>query len=183
MTGECIKHKDLAELFLSPERLHRFFDYAGNVKTDLAMEGFKNLRLLLTVHKKIISSFLKQNFDLIFKHNFSNLLKSENYFTVTKTLILLYDILISYENKQVLAKYMNELPLLIQIMELLRSKQLNLQNSAYNIFKLFLGNDKKSEEIERVLYNNKTVLEDFLKRFENDGLIFLFLIFFDNFFR
>lgn len=69
-------------------------------------------------------------------------------------------------SKPLLMRYVNEVSFLVQVMKLLNTEKLNLQTAAYNMFKLFVGNCHKSEEIKLVLRNNKQVLTDFLTKFK-----------------
>lgn len=59
------------------------------------------------------------------------------------------------------------------MMTLLRNKSPNIQFEAFHVFKVFVANPKKPDDITLILINNRDKLIAFLKNFQNDKGIFV----------
>ena len=54
------------------------------------------------------------------------------------------------------------------MMNLLRDKSPNIQFEAFHVFKVFVANPKKPEDITQILVNNRDKLIKYLENFQND---------------
>lgn len=65
-------------------------------------------------------------------------------------------------------RYISDRQNLRTIMMLLSDPQPNIQFEAFHVFKVFVANPQKSDEVKKLLINNKQRLINYLQRFHND---------------
>ena len=152
------------------ELLLLFFDEFVHLPNfEVASDAFNTLKDILTTPKnKLISAdFLESHYDIVFK-KYELLLLSDNYVTKRRSLKLLSDLLLERNNYSVMMKYISFKRNLVTIMTLLRHKSANIQLETFQIFKIFVANPNKTEEIISILYNNKKKLIAYLEGFHKD---------------
>jgi calcium binding protein 39 len=99
---------------------------------------------------------------------YNKMLQSDNYVLKRQSLKLLSEFLLDRENFGIMMKYIVEFSNLKIIMTLLRHNQPNIQFEAFHVFKVFVANPDKPEDVQRVLAMNKVRLINFLRGFQNE---------------
>ena len=110
---------------------------------------------------------LKTSFERIFGL-LNGLLLDSNYATKRQALQLLSELLLDPVNFTVMQKYIASKKHLKQIMLLLREPSAALRMDAFHVFKIFVANPNKSEEVELLLLRNCEKLLAFVMDFELD---------------
>jgi hypothetical protein len=112
----------------------------------------------------IEANFLDRDFDNIFTRFNNNLLteKHANYVTRRISLQLLSSILLSRSNYKVMIKYISVRSNLRTIMILLSDPSAHIQMEAFNVFKIFVANPTKPNDIIKILVDNKIKLIKYL---------------------
>jgi len=59
------------------------------------------------------------------------------------------------------------------VMNLLLDKHKNIQLEAFNVFKLFAANPRKSQPVKEILQMNKQKLIEYISEFHNDKRMFI----------
>ncbi|GAB2295122.1 hypothetical protein Dimus_038342 [Dionaea muscipula] len=161
MLRECIKFPTLAKYILESASFQLFFKYVELSNFDVASDAFSTFKDLLTKHDKEVSEYLTSHYEEFFDM-YEKLLVSPNYVTRRQSLKLLTDFLLEPPNSHVMKRYILEIRNLKVIMTLLKDSSKNIQNSAFHIFKVFVANPNKSQEIKIILAKNHEKLLDVL---------------------
>ncbi|KAF0700204.1 Aste57867_9258 [Aphanomyces stellatus] len=168
MLRESIRHESLARIVLNSPDLWKFFDvYVHLPNFDVGSDAFATFKDLLTRHKALVSVFFESNFDHVFE-KYNTLLSSENYVTRRQSLKLLGEILLDKSNFDIMMRYICKRDNLKMMMNLLRDTSANIQFEAFHVFKVFVANPKKPNEITQILLNNKDKLIAYLEKFQNE---------------
>jgi calcium binding protein 39 len=122
----------------------------------------------LTKHKQMVCQYLCANFDLFFSMYNGILIKSQSYVTKRQSIKLLGEILLDRANYPVMTAYVDRGDNLQECMKLLRDERKMIQYEAFHVFKVFVANPKKSEDVEKILFKNKEKLLRFLPKFLQD---------------
>lgn len=165
---DCIRHQCVAKYVLESDHMNKFFAYLQNPSFEIASDAQATFRELLTRHKSTVSEFLSKNQDWFFQEYNSQLLESPNYITRRHAAKLLGDILQCSSNSAVRDKYVSSLNNLRVVMNLLRDSNRHIQFECFHVFKLFVGNQSKPQEIIRVLLANQSKLLQFFGEFYLD---------------
>eukprot|EP01083_Nonionella_stella_P234595 825710_1 len=113
----------------------------------------------------LVASYLDTEFEDIFMKRFNqNLLNSDNanYITRRVSLQILSAVLLTRTNYKVMMKYISNRSNLKTIMMLLRDSSAHITLEAFNVFKIFVANPTKPDEIIRILADNKVKLVKYL---------------------
>ncbi|ETW05200.1 hypothetical protein H310_04191 [Aphanomyces invadans] len=168
MLRESIRHESLARQVLYSDDLWKFFDiYVHLPNFDVGSDAFATFKDLLTRHKSLVSVFLDTHFDQAFE-KYNRLLSSENYVTRRQSLKLLGEILLDRSNFEIMMRYICKRDNLKIMMNLLRDTSANIQFEAFHVFKVFVANPKKPNEVTQILLNNKDKLVAYLEKFQNE---------------
>eukprot|EP01083_Nonionella_stella_P093410 261785_1 len=165
---ECILHKDLCEILLQMTYVEIFAKCVQNPNADAASDAFLTFRALLTKNRSMVFKFFDKHYEDIFDEVFVILLNVDNFVTRKKTLSLLHDILLEKKNQKYLFRYVNDAKHLQRTMKLLRIKSVVMQFAVFDVFKLFIANNNKSEAVSRILFNNRDTLHSFLTKLEKE---------------
>ena len=130
---------------------------------EIATDAFATLHDLLTLHKRIVSEFLAQNYDR-FTLSINNLLRLPNYVTKRQSVRLLSELVLQRQNQYFLNRYFDDTGNLKLVMILLSDRLKNLQIEGFHIFKFFVAKPKKLQKVLEILIKNK---ENFLALFRN----------------
>lgn len=168
MLRECIKFEFLAEIVLNSPEFEKLFDYIQLPTFDVSSDAFATFKDLLTRHKNLVTLFLVNNYDLVFKR-LNGLLTSENYVTRRQSLKLLGEILHDRRNYEVMLKYVAEVENLKLLMCQLRDKSEKIQFEAFQVFKIFIANPNKPRPIYDILCKNRDKILHFLENFSVQG--------------
>ncbi|OQS05710.1 calcium-binding protein [Thraustotheca clavata] len=168
MLRESIRHEILARQILYSPDLWKFFDtYVHLPNFDVGSDAFATFKDLLTRHKPLVSAFFDSHFNQVFE-KYNKLLSSENYVTRRQSLKLLGEILLDRSNFDIMMQYICKRENLKMMMNLLRDPSVNIQFEAFHVFKVFVANPKKPNEITQILLTNKDKLIAYLEKFQNE---------------
>lgn len=168
MLREAARHEFVTAVLLKSPSFWRFMtDYVQTKNFDVAADAFQVLRTLLMSHPHVSAKFISDNYEFFFEC-YSRLLNSENYVTCRESLRLLSEILLHRAHYAVMMKYVSSRDNLKMMMILLRSKKNHIQIEAFHVFKIFVANPGKPDDVAKVLYNNRDKLVAYLKSFHND---------------
>ncbi|MED6133387.1 hypothetical protein PIB30_027812 [Stylosanthes scabra] len=157
MLRECIKFQSLAKYILESATFVLFFKFVELPTFDVASDAFSTFKDLLTKHGNVVSQFLTAHYDEFFDL-YERLLTSSNYVTRRQSLKLLSDFLLEAPNSQVMRRYILEVRYLKVMMTLLTDSSKNIQLSAFHIFKVFVANPNKPQDVKLILVKNREKL-------------------------
>ena len=120
-------------------------------------DAFTNFKDLLTRHKTIAANYLETHYESFF-FSYKQLMNSENFVTQLNSLKLLAELMTDRNNIAVMKKYINDSENLKLIMNLLLHQAPVIKYEAFSIFKIFVLNPKKPEDINFILLKNKDLL-------------------------
>jgi calcium binding protein 39 len=170
---ECIRHEKINRLLLASDTTPwRFIEHFVHLPAfDLASDAFATFKDMLTTHHELAAKFLDERYDDVFERYNKCLLQSENYVTKRQSLKLLGELLLHRANFTVMMRYISQRSNLKLMMLLLRDKSANIQFEAFHVFKVFVANPKKPEDIKQILLTNKDKLIAYLEKFhaKRDG--------------
>ncbi|PIN26163.1 Conserved protein Mo25 [Handroanthus impetiginosus] len=168
MLRECIRHQVVARYVLMSEHMKKFFDYIQLPNFDVASDAASTFKELMMRHKSTVAEFLEENYSWFFADFNSKLLESSNYMTRRQAVKLLGDILLDRSNSGVMTRYVSSKDNIKVLMNLMRESHKSIQIDAFHVFKLFVANQNKPNEIINVLYANKSKLLRFFDGFTLD---------------
>ncbi|KAJ7954999.1 Calcium-binding protein 39 [Quillaja saponaria] len=161
MLRDCIKFQTLAKYILESASFGLFFKFVELPNFDVASDAFLTFKDLLTKHGKVVYEFLSVHYDEFFDL-YEKLLTSSNYVTRRQSLKLLSEFLLEPPNTQIMKRYILEVRFLKVMMTLLRDSSKNIQMAAFHIFKVFVANPNKPQEIKVILAKNREKLLELL---------------------
>lgn len=165
MLRECIRHESLAKILLESDLFWRFFELVEVSDFDVASDAFATFKEVLTKHVRASAKFIEADMDR-FMACYNGLLKSANYVTRRQSLKLLGEMLLERTNFTIMKRYIASPTHLRVIMWLLLDSRKNIQFEAFHVFKIFVANPMKPEEVKKILVRNKgkmlAYLTDFL---------------------
>ena len=127
-------------------------------------DAFTNFKDLLTRHKTIAANYLETHYDSFF-FSYKQLLTSKNFVTQLNSMKLLAELMTDRNNIAVMKKYINDSENLKLTMNLLLHQAPAIKYEAFNIFKIFILNPKKPEDINVILLKNKELLRKLFVNF------------------
>ncbi|KAL0486014.1 calcium binding protein [Acrasis kona] len=167
MLVESIKHAPLAQMVLP--RAYQMFKLAEEVNFEVSSNAFLVVREILTRHKTLVANFMDTNFDVFFE-KYSIMMKSNNYMTRRQSIKLLSELLLDRSNLLVMKRFINKKENMQIIMNALIDRYKNIQFEAFHVFKLFIANPNKDDQIKNVIRANRNKLLQFLRTFQEDRL-------------
>jgi calcium binding protein 39 len=167
MLRECLRHESLAAAAFNSERVWLLFNYVEYANFDVSSDALATFRDLITTHRDLVANFLLQKFDRFFGA-YRDLLRSPNYVTRRQTLKLLGEVIVHRRNFTVMNKFISSKLDLMIMMNLLRDKSKSIQYEAFHVFKVFVANPNKPDDIVQILRRNRERLTTFLTKFRTD---------------
>ncbi|ODV64558.1 Hym1p [Ascoidea rubescens DSM 1968] len=167
---ECIKYEPLARyLLIDNQTFWNYFEYVKNSAFEIATDSFSTLTDLLSVHKNLVSHFFANSNNLFqFIKNINNLLINGNYVTKRQSIKLLSDLILERSNNLLMTTFVSYPENLKLIMTLLSDRSKNIQLEAFNVFKVFVANPRKSKPVNDILIKNREKLITFFQNFNID---------------
>ena len=173
MLRKCFKHQFLVAQCLSEDFsfFNKFFGYYLQSETfDSVSDAFLTVRTLFSSHKELVALYLEtygKRFARLFNEK---LLCSKQYLTQRNSLELLHDILFQRQNYRFMVEYVNSKANLVLIMQKMVDTSHAIRFNALHIFKIFVANPNKTEEVSRILVLNRERLVHFLQGFNVSDL-------------
>ncbi|EER34715.1 conserved hypothetical protein [Candida tropicalis MYA-3404] len=162
---DCIKFEIINRYVIYHPLFWNFFKYVQIPTFEIATDAMMTLHELLTIHKKLVSEFLGNNYDL-FISSINKLITSKNYVTKRQSVKLLNELVSQRSNQQFLSKFFDDANNLKLTMLLLSDKSKNLQLEGFNTLKFFVANPKRSQKVTDILIKNKENFIEFFKTFD-----------------
>ena len=143
-----------------------FFTYINKSSFEVSADAFTTFRDILTKHKPLVSQYLATNYNKFFFEYYNpTLLLSTSYVTKRQSIKLLGELLLDRSNYVVMTQYVASGDNLKLTMNLLKDDRKMVQYEAFHVFKVFVANPNKSEEVRRILGKNRDRLLRFLPGF------------------
>lgn len=143
-----------------------FFNWINKGSFEVSADAFTTFRDILIKHKSLVSQYLATNYDLFFAQHYNPiLLNSQSYVTKRQSIKLLGELLLDRSNYSVMTQYVASGENLKLTMNLLKDDRKMVQYEAFHVFKVFVANPNKSEEVKRILIKNRGRLLKFLPNF------------------
>jgi calcium binding protein 39 len=101
-------------------------------------------------------------------HHFFRVMSGDEYLPKRQLVKLLAEVLLDRSNFIVMNRYISSADNLKLVMNLLRDKSKNIQFEAFHVFKVFVANPNKKDEITAILARNRDRLVDYLTNFLKD---------------
>ncbi|RVW57817.1 putative MO25-like protein [Vitis vinifera] len=184
MLKECIRHQSIARHVLESQQMRKFFDYIQIPNFDVAADAtatFKGGRIFREIENNFDLSLQLQDAGisfllstiLLYPGNWQELL-TRHKSTVAEFLKWNYDwllaeILLDRSNCAVMVRYVSSKDNMRILMNLLREPSKTFQIEAFHVFKLFVANKNKPDDIINILVANRTKLLFFFSNFKIDG--------------
>mmetsp|Transcript_11062 Transcript_11062/g.12550 ORF Transcript_11062/g.12550 Transcript_11062/m.12550 type:complete len:162 (-) Transcript_11062:380-865(-) len=112
-------------------------------------------------------NFSKKNYEQFFP-KYTALLQSEQYVTQRQSLKLLSELLLDRQNYNTMIRFIGDKKNLILVMNLMRVKSPAMRLEAFHVFKIFVANPHKTQEITEILQRNRDKLVAYLKNFTTE---------------
>lgn len=162
---DCIKFEVINRFVLYSPSFYDFFKYVQIPTFEIATDAMMTLHELLTTHRKLVSEFLGNNYD-VFITAINKLITSKNYVTKRQSVKLLNELVSQRSNQQFLSKFFDDANNLKLTMLLLSDKLKNLQLEGFHTLKFFVANPKRSQKVTDILIKNKANFIEFFKTFD-----------------
>ncbi|MCJ1471043.1 hypothetical protein MMC07_009691 [Pseudocyphellaria aurata] len=146
----------------------KFFPWIDEGAFEVSTDAFTTFRDILTKHKELVSQYLSTNFEIFFRRYNEILVKSSSYVTQRQSIKLLGELLLDRENYNTMTEYVKDGEHLKLCMKLLKDEHKMVQYEGFHVFKVFVANPKKSVAVQRILFNNRERLLNFLPKFLKD---------------
>ena len=118
----------------------------------------------MTRHKAAAGKHLEDNYESFFSQ-YNKLLESDNLVTRLTSLQLLNELLHDRNNLRVMKRFINSEDNLKMIMNKMLDSHRGVQLVGFNVFQIFIAHPDKSEPVQQLLINNRTLLIRFLENF------------------
>lgn len=129
---DCIKFEVINRFVLYSPSFYNFFKYVQIPTFEIATDAMMTLHELLTTHRKLVSEFLGNNYD-VFITAINKLITSKNYVTKRQSVKLLNELVSQRSNQQFLSKFFDDANNLKLTMLLLSDKLKNLQLEGFHL--------------------------------------------------
>ena len=145
--------------------LRRFFRYVNVVDFEVASDAFWTFREALIKHPKLTADYLDQHYSGFFCQMNRLLQPQQNYVTRRQSLKVLGELLLSRDNFEVMQRFTQSTQQLKSVMTLLKDSSVHIKYEAFHVFKLFVANPKKTDEVKLILSMNKEKLLEYFGSF------------------
>ncbi|EXJ67782.1 calcium binding protein 39 [Cladophialophora psammophila CBS 110553] len=144
----------------------KFFEWINKSSFEVSADAFTTFREILTKHKQLVSQYLTTNYTLFFTQYYNPiLLLSPSYVTKRQSIKLLGELLLDRSHYIIMTQYVSSADHLKLTMTLLKDDRKMVQYEAFHVFKVFVANPNKSDEVKRILVKNRGRLLRFLPTF------------------
>eukprot|EP01060_Flectonema_neradi_P041112 TRINITY_DN963_c0_g1_i1.p1 TRINITY_DN963_c0_g1~~TRINITY_DN963_c0_g1_i1.p1 ORF type:complete len:388 (+),score=79.33 TRINITY_DN963_c0_g1_i1:125-1288(+) len=145
--------------------LRRFFRYVNVVDFEVASDAFWTFREALIKHPALTADYLNVHYSGFFCQMNRLLQPQQNYVTRRQSLKVLGELLLSRENFDVMQRFTQSTQQLKSVMTLLKDSSVHIKYEAFHVFKLFVANPKKTDDVKLILSMNKDKLLDYFESF------------------
>ncbi|KAK8817103.1 hypothetical protein WA556_003000 [Blastocystis sp. ATCC 50177/Nand II] len=172
MLRQCIAVRCIHQLLFSKPSLIEplFTSYAFDSNFDVSSDALQSIHDLLTKNKQLVSVALNPKLPLysqVFGW-YRNLICSDQYIIMRIVIKMLAEFLLDKINFDIMLDFVSSAENLKLFMTLLCSKYPTIQFEAFNVFKIFVANPDKSDDVKTILCLNRHELLQFLPSFLSD---------------
>ncbi|KAH0793733.1 protein Mo25 [Histomonas meleagridis] len=154
----CVRYEPLANHLLTDECLNTLFSFFSVSHFDVSADSFATFRELMLKAPQA-KEYLQKNCQNIIDR-LHKVLDETNYATCRQCLKLIGELVNEYDSFK--NTYLSNDQNLIKIMKLMSSTYQNISLEAFNVFKLFVLYDHKTEAIIRILRTNADKLIEYI---------------------
>jgi calcium binding protein 39 len=158
----CMRHSSIVEVLLREGFLSQIMGGLDSSSFEVTSEAFAILTEILLDNRDVSAPYVNEHFEEFFAQCHA-VLRKNDYVTVRRLLKLLGDLLFEPEYQKVMIRYVNKVEFLQLQMTLLRDKSKSIQFEAFNIFKIFVANPRKTPKVHQILYQNRDKLVKLLR--------------------
>lgn len=171
MVDECLKFEQLCRIILQNPIVWLLFDNCLSSAFEISTQSFQLLHALFTSFPRLISVefFSSQTKSNKFMGKLNKLLAHGSYVTKRQALKLLTALMLDSDYRRFMLSYIEEPENLKLSMILLSDKSKNLQLEAFQTFKVFMANPRKSKGVTDILIKNREQLLKFFAKFGEDS--------------
>jgi calcium binding protein 39 len=159
----CMRHSSIVEVLLREGFLSQIMGGLDSSSFEVTSEAFAILTEILFDNRDVSAPYVDEHFEEFFGQ-YNALLRKHDYVTVRRLLKLLGDLLFEAEYQKVMIRYVSKVEFLQLQMTLLRDKSKSIQFEAFNIFKIFVANPRKTPKVHQILYQNRDKLLKLLQK-------------------
>lgn len=167
MLRYTFRDEGIVRAVLESDMLVQFFDRIQNPSFEIASDAFNSFEKLLKSHEALVAEFLQTHYEVFFEH-YEDLLRSSNYVTRRQSTKLLAELLMGSHNVLIMVRYVSDVRNLMLVMNVLRDPARTIQFEAFHVFKVFVANPRKPDQVKSILMSNKEKLLRFLGTFLED---------------
>jgi len=157
-----MRHSSIVEVLLREGFLSQIMGGLDSSSFEVTSEAFAILTEILLDNRDVSAPYVNEHFEEFFAQCHA-VLRKNDYVTVRRLLKLLGDLLFEPQYQKVMIRYVNKVEFLQLQMTLLRDKSKSIQFEAFNIFKIFVANPRKTPKVHQILYQNRDKLVKLLR--------------------
>jgi len=151
------RHAELVEAFLKSGHIFDLVRFTNHRSVDISSDAFYSLREVLLGHTEVSAPWLEVNYRRFFGL-YNAILQGRDYMAQRQALTLLASLLTDKNFRRVMVAFVNEAVNLKINMNLLRDSSKAVQFEAFQLFRLFAANPRKSPRVLKILYQNRSRL-------------------------
>ncbi|KAH8738611.1 hypothetical protein FG386_000606 [Cryptosporidium ryanae] len=152
------------------ELLTELIRLSGNHCFDISSDSITTLRCYLFISPEITNDYILKNNRSFFNNIFKYLIQSNEYVPQRYGLRLLNQLLSIKELSKTMTLFSGNCEYLKIFMNLISSNLETISFEAFHIFKLFIANPKKSNDIVNILKSSKNNIIQLLLQFQNNRI-------------
>lgn len=160
---DCVHDEQFLRYMFENQYFFSFIRFLTGNNFELLTSAYKTYEAMLVTNSDISSRYILQQYD-IFSLQIKALLSSPSYLVQNLVLPVITKFITADGSKQILLNFVNDPENLCIIIHLLVSKSKRIKEAAYYLFKLFVINPRRNQEVRTVLRNNKVKLEKIIKK-------------------
>jgi len=158
----CMRHSIIVDFLLREGFLSQIMGGLESSSFEVTSEAFAILTEVLLDNRDVSPPYVNEHFEEFFGQ-YHAILRKNDYVTVRRLLKLLGDLLYEPEYMTVMIRYVSKVEFLQLQMTLLKDKSKSIQFEAFNIFKIFVANPRKTPKVHQILYQNRDKLVKLLQ--------------------
>lgn len=177
MFRSCLRHPSLYEqLVASRDRTQRYIypfldSFVQNPNFEISSDAMESVRAFMGANNPppeiapLSAAFLKRDYEPILMERFNGklLAGSAGYMNNRVALQILSSVLLMRSNYSIMIQYVATRENLILVMKLLRDTSPHITLDAFHVFKVFVANPNKPDDVTKILRDNKVKLCAYLK--------------------
>lgn len=165
MLRDCLRFEALNRIFLHSPDIFGLFRYLDHANFEVAQDAFVSFREAITKHKHVTLTFLETHYDA-FMDEYKKLMLSAHYITKRMAVKLLTELLLGKTMFRIMTRFVNEADKYEWVVLDMFDTHKNIQVEAFHLFKLFVLNPKKSDDVRALLLAQRVHLLQYLQHWD-----------------